>query len=80
MEILSYIFFKANTLYIEMINDLPPGTAQSGNLYVHPWMVLGAWSAKKIGLDRLSGKIVRKAIDSAKKGIESINKNLENKL
>lgn len=78
MDILQYLICKTHMLYIELIFNLSPANMQ--NLYIHPCYVLGAWGAKKVGLDSLSKKIVKKAVDSVGTGIKSINKGLEEKL
>ncbi|MFH0831652.1 MAG: hypothetical protein V1886_02180 [archaeon] len=80
MDVLGYMTCRAHMLYVNMINELPQGSVQSGMFYAHPFFVLGAWTAKKIGLEKLSEKMIQSVIGSAKDGINGIKSNIEKML
>jgi len=74
------IFQKVNTIYFGMMNEIPKGSMESGMLQTHPFVVLGAWVAYKLNLEKVGDKMVNHVVKAAKDGMKKIDKGLEGKL
>jgi hypothetical protein len=69
---LNKIYFSS----YNMMNELPRGSVESGFLMQHPFVLLGAWTAYKLKLDKMGDRMIK----SAKDKFDKLNKGLEGRL
>lgn len=71
---------KFYAIYFNMVNELPKGSVESGMLQLHPFLVMWAWAAYKLNLDKLGDKMINHVVKTAKDGMRKIDKGLEGRL